>query len=604
MQFLQLPRIWAGFYAVFIIILSAFFCTKAKAQTPASMYEQASEVSGMISRYDQDINAIKNFYWPYASDPATNDELEEKDQVFFSPEQRKRLIEVNESYLKQLAGVNFESISIYGRVDYILLKQEILLDISELQKEDKKYNAIKPYITFADSIYFLEKERRRGQPINGHIVATTMDHIMYRLKADSAALSHAPKMDKALAVVLHNAVKGVRGRLRDFYNFYNRYDPMFSWWVPAPYKTLDSAIADYSHKIVHKEGLQLVQQADTTEVLGAPIGREELLNQLNAEMIPYTPEELIGIAEKEFAWCNTEMLKASREMGYGNDWKKALEKVKNTYVEPGKQPEVIVKLYNDAISFIKERDLITIPPMAEETWGMIMMSPKRQLVNPFFTGGEQISVSYPTSDMQEDDKLMSMRGNNPYFSRGTVQHELIPGHNLQYFINSRYKTYRNSFATPFNGEGWSVYWELLLYDQGFAKTPEEKIGMLFWRMHRCARIIFSLNYHLGKWTPKQCVNFLVDSVGHERANAEGEVRRSFLGDYSPLYQVGYLVGALQLMGLKHELVDSKKMTYKQFHDAIIKENLISIEMVRATLTNAPLSRDFKTNWRFYDLKKN
>lgn len=604
MQFLQLPRVRAGFYAVFIITLSTFFCTDAKAQTPASMYEQASEVSGMISRYDQDINAIKNFYWPYASDPVTNDELEEKDQVFFSPEQRKRLIEVNESYLKQLADVNFESISVYGRVDYILLKQEILLNINELQKEDKKYNAIKPYITFADSIYFLEKERRRGQTINGHNVATTIDHIMYRLKADSAALSKAPKMDKALAVVLHDAVKGVRGRLRDFYNFYNRYDPMFSWWVPAPYKALDSAIAVYSHKIVHKEGLQLVQQADTTEVFGAPIGREELLNQLNAEMIPYTPEELISIAEKEFAWCNNEMLKASREMGYGDDWKKALEKVKNTYVEPGKQPEVIVKLYNDAISFIKERDLITIPPMAEETWGMIMMSPKRQLVNPFFTGGAQISVSYPTSDMQEDDKLMSMRGNNPYFSRGTVQHELIPGHNLQYFINSRYKTYRNSFYTPFNGEGWSVYWELLLYDQGFAKTPEEKIGMLFWRMHRCARIIFSLNYHLGKWTPKQCVNFLVDSVGHERANAEGEVRRSFLGDYSPLYQVGYLVGALQLMSLKHELVDGKKMTYKQFHDAIIKENLIPIEMVRATLTNAPLSRDFKTNWRFYDLKKN
>jgi len=199
---------------------------------------------------------------------------------------------------------------------------------------------------------------------------------------------------------------------------------------------------------------------------------------------------------------------------------------------------------------------------------------------------------------------MSMRGNNPYFSRGTVQHELIPGHNLQFFMSSCYKAYRSDFATPFNIEGWSVYWELLLYDQGFAKTPEEKIGMLFWRMHRCARIIFSLNYHLGKWTPKQCVNFLVDSVGHERANAEGEVRRSFLGDYSPLYQVGYLIGALQLMSLKHELVDSKKMTYKQFHDAVIKENLIPIEMVRATLTNAPLSRDFKTNWRFYDLKKN
>ncbi len=68
------------------------------------------------------------------------------------------------------------------------------------------------------------------------------------------------------------------------------------------------------------------------------MGRDALLSELAHEMIPYTPEELIAIANKEFAWCESEMKRASREMGYGDDWKKALEKVKNMYVEPGKQP--------------------------------------------------------------------------------------------------------------------------------------------------------------------------------------------------------------------------------------------------------------------------
>ncbi|MFI5139003.1 MAG: hypothetical protein ACHQIM_14360 [Sphingobacteriales bacterium] len=45
------------------------------------------------------------------------------------------------------------------------------------------------------------------------------------------------------------------------------------------------------------------------------------------------------------------------------------------------------------------------------------------------------------------------------------------------------------------------------------------------------------------------------------------------------------------------------MTYKQFHDAIIKENTMPIEMVRATLTNQVLDRDFVTKWRFYDFGK-
>jgi uncharacterized protein (DUF885 family) len=119
-------------------------------------------------------------------------------------------------------------------------------------------------------------------------------------------------------------------------------------------------------------------------------------------------------------------------------------------------------------------------------------------------------------------------------------------------------------------------------------------------MHRCARIIFSLNYHLGKWTPQQCIDFLVDRVNHERANAEGEVRRSFEGGYPPLYQLAYLTGGRQFYALKKELVDSGKMSYKKFHDAIMHLNCMPVEMIRSILTSQPLTSDFKTSWRFYD----
>ena len=92
---------------------------------------------------------------------------------------------------------------------------------------------------------------------------------------------------------------------------------------------------------------------------------------------------------------------------------------------------------------------------------------------------------------------------------------------------------------------------------------------------------------------------LVNQVGHERANAEGEVRRSFKGDYGPLYQAAYLLGGLQIRALHHELVDSGKMTSRAFHDAILKENSIPIEFVRAALTKQKLPREFKTEWKFY-----
>ena len=186
--------------------------------------------------------------------------------------------------------------------------------------------------------------------------------------------------------------------------------------------------------------------------------------ELASEMIPYTPEELIAIGWKELDWCENEMKKASRELGFGDDWHKALEHVKNKYVEPGKQPEVISDLALEAIEYVEKNDLVTVPPLARESWRMEMMSPERQLVSPFFLGGEVIQVSYPTNTMSHEQKMMSMRGNNPHFSRATVHHELIPGHHLQGFMTARYKPYRGLFSTPFWGEGWALYWELLLWD--------------------------------------------------------------------------------------------------------------------------------------------
>jgi hypothetical protein len=143
------------------------------------------------------------------------------------------------------------------------------------------------------------------------------------------------------------------------------------------------------------------------------------------------------------------MPRASRDMGFGDDWKAALEKVKTLHVEPGKQTDLVRDLAREAVAYVRSRDLVTVPPLADETWRMTMMSPERQKVNPFFLGGEVIQVSYPTDTMDQDDKMMSMRGNDIHFSRSTVFHELIPGHGLQQYMTARYNSHRRAFGTPF-----------------------------------------------------------------------------------------------------------------------------------------------------------
>jgi uncharacterized protein (DUF885 family) len=65
-----------------------------------------------------------------------------------------------------------------------------------------------------------------------------------------------------------------------------------------------------------------------------------------------------------------------------------------------------------------------------------------------------------------------------------------------------------------------------------------------------------------------------------------------------------MLGALQFYALHKELVGSGKLTNKQFHDAILQGGSIPVELIRADLTNQPLTRDFRASWRFYDLPTN
>lgn len=560
-----------------------FAVAQSSANSLTGINPQSSDVHHLLTQYYADRGSLSRFYI-----------------VTGSPERRERFRIFHTDYLRQLAQLDFNRMNTDSRVDYLLFKRDLQEQLNKLEAEATEREQIKPWFPFADTIYAIEKRRRRGHVPASEQLAQNLATMNSQIVTLRSEIDKNPKLDPTLLRRAVSTAEGLQTALRSVYNFYNHYDPDFTWWVPQVYQKTDSLLTGYVAFFAKKSREAAPVKDDGSGITGVAVGRAELLRQLQIEMIPYTPEELIDMANKEFAWCDRELLKASREMGFGDNWKAAQEKVKNSYVPIGHQPEMILRLFNESVAFLKAKNLITIPPIAEETWRMSMMSPERQLVNPFFLGGEQIIISYPTDGMKHPDKLMSMRGNNPHFSRATVHHELIAGHHLQGFMNNRYKVYRN-FDTPFWTEGWALYWEMLLWDQGFPQSPEDRIGMLFWRMHRCARIIFSLNYHLGKWGPQQCIDFLVDRVGHERANAEGEVRRSFIGGYPPLYQLAYMTGGFQFLALKKELVDSGKMTYKQFHDAVLQINAMPIEMIRAILINQKLPQNFSTQWRFYDL---
>jgi uncharacterized protein (DUF885 family) len=655
--------------------------------------------------------------------------------VPFSAGRLARLKRFDLDWQAALAKLDTSKLSPQAKTEFGNLASSVNANLQQIENDALTMAQVTPALPFAARLVGLIEARIRVVPMNAQKAAETTVAAVKDIKDMRAALetnaATAPKLNKAIATRAADATSQIRGAITEWFNFYNGYDPMFTWWVGMPFKQLDTALQDYATFLRDKvaaadaqvpaspatvppvppdpapkyasvpnlaEIIALPQdelrdvvarfnagrpgggrggrggraggadapapaapaappdnsyytgwlaalpsldfdrlsrnaqvdylyikwtseteikrtgtvippgpprKADTSDVQGRPRGRAGLIQDLQDNMIPYTPEQLIVLANKEFAWCEEEMKKASRALGYGDDWKKAIEHTKQTAVPPGEQPQMIMGLIDEAVAYLRANDLITVPAIAAETVHMTMMSPQQQLTSPFFLGGVGgILVSYPTDTMEYDARLQSMRGNNPGFSHATAFHETIPGHLLVGYLGQRFSDYRPDLrgGGPFYGEGWPLYWELTMYDLGFDKTPEQKIGALFWRMHRCARIIFSLSFHMGLWSPQESVDFLVDKVGHERDNATAEVRRSFeSAQYAnqPLYQAAYLLGGLQFRGLRKQLVDSKIMTNKQFHDEILRQGNMPIALIRLAVTREKLTRDMDISWKFY-----
>ncbi|KLJ05632.1 hypothetical protein EMPG_09341 [Blastomyces silverae] len=551
---------------------------------PTSDHTVSENMQQRIERVTEDLKCLDKFY-----------------NIPFSPERVSRLQAYYNEQLSDLSKEEFDTLSQQDKIDYLLLQNYLKQNIKQLDLDGQRNEKMQPLLPFAPTIINLCQERQKMKPINGQGAADDLDDatkVIFELKQriETGKIT----IDKPSASRAAKAADQLRNHLQEWFGFFNAYDPLFTWWVSEPYGKIAKALEELTTSIREKlVGIAPGNEEDA--IVGEPIGRDGLLADLEAEMIPYSPEELLSIGESEYAWCEAEMIKAATELGYSN-WHQALEYVKTLHVEPGQQTKLVHDLALEAIDYVtKQHDLVTVPPLAAETWRMFMMSPAQQKQAPFFLGGEKIMVSYPTADMSHESKLMSMRGNNIHFARATVFHELIPGHHLQMYVNARHRPYRQLFFTPFWIEGGALYWEMILWDKKFPITPENKIGMLFWRMHRCVRIIFSLKFHLGLMTAQECVDQLVDRVGHERATAEGEVRRSFGGDYTPLYQAGYMLGALQLYALRKEVVDAgMMMPEKEFHDRILMENHMPIELFRALLKDLPVGRDFRAKWRFYE----
>ncbi|MGO4213223.1 DUF885 family protein, partial [Terriglobus sp. YAF25] len=314
------------------VVVFSCFCLQTRAATP-----QAAEpkLPSMIQQFSADRRALEAAY-----------------VISFSASRLDRMEAFYQQKQKELAAVDFKTLAEDEKLDYLLLQNQLRGELYELGLQREKATAMRPLLPFAGTIEDLEDKHRRMVRPDAEKTAATLMAMVRAIENAKHALDPAksegkPKFDAVVANRAVAATEQLKKVLHNWYGQYSGYDPGFTWWVEQPYRDADKALEEYEAFL--REKLVGIAADDKKTIIGDPVGHEALMRELSADLIPYTPEELTAIAQTEYDWCMKEMLRASHEMGYGDDWHAAVEKVKTMHVPPGDQPELIRKLVVEGI---------------------------------------------------------------------------------------------------------------------------------------------------------------------------------------------------------------------------------------------------------------
>lgn len=150
-------------------------------------------------------------------------------------------------------------------------------------------------------------------------------------------------------------------------------------------------------------------------------------------------------------------------------------------------------------------------------------------------------------------------------------HEAYPGHHLQLVrANLARSVVRRVFTTPVLVEGWALYCERMMEEEGYLRDPRVRLFRLKDKLWRACRVVVDAGLHVRGWTPRRAAEFLVREALLEPENAAAEVNR-YCG--SPTQPMSYLVGKLEILKLRSAARSAWGAGYslRRFHDWLLDQ---------------------------------
>jgi uncharacterized protein (DUF885 family) len=177
----------------------------------------------------------------------------------------------------------------------------------------------------------------------------------------------------------------------------------------------------------------------------------------------------------------------------------------------------------------------------------------------------------------------AMREHNYSSISNTSIHEAYPGHHLQLSVAGKHPSLSRLLTNaPEFVEGWGMYSEQMMREQGFDDAPNFRLNMYTDAIWRACRIILDVRMHRGEIGVDDAIRFMVEQTSFEEANARAEVLRY---TYTPTYQLSYLLGKVLLLQLRAD--ESARLgaafSLRGFHDTLLRNGSLPISFHRRLL---------------------
>ena len=331
----------------------------------------------------------------------------------------------------------------------------------------------------------------------------------------------------------------------------------------------------------HGKWLKETMRPKAKDVIG--IGSRNFDRLIKLRGLGITTDQIYSLGKKYLEEGKRQLKAVAGQVKPGATVEEARDIVQSKH--PKDFPEALsmtVKAMNEAKEFVKRKDLATFPENEElkvietpQYLRHVMPIAAYMPSAPFDPVQQGVYMVTPVDKSSDELKKHSYAK-----TWITAVHEGYPGHHLHNSCAasnpSAARKYQWSIETV---EGWALYCEEMMMENGFHDEPETRFSQTQDLIWRACRVIIDVDLHCGKMTFDQAVDMLVNEAGLDKSSATAEIKRY---TYSPAYPLSYLLGKHMIKDLKGNARKDwgAKYSDKRFHDTFLRAGLIPMDLIR------------------------